>query len=436
MNLHPPPRPSAGSDVALPVPPTAPARPLQRGTAGWRILQGDPRGQPPAARPLPPRIPVRRGPPPPPRGSALFLSLIFSGFSIPPLGPLSSTLLPRQPGQPHQIQSRVSLPPRFPVIAGPTAGGKSDLAVEVAHLLGGPEGAEIITADSVQIFRGMDIGSAKPTPKERRGIAHHLIDVADPAGRYTVADWLAAADRAVTEIKARGRTPVVVGGTHLYIKAFLDGLFEGPAPDPALRESLRAMGLPALRRELERTDPSAAARIHHNDERRTVRALEVFRQTGVPISKLQRQWDRETGEGGGAEGGKGRPGCVLVGLDWPAELLNPRINSRVRRMVELGLVEEVRALHTAHLLGPQAREALGYNQIVRFLAGAWTLDEAIEAVKIETRRLAKAQRTWLRRLRATRGSFWIDAAEVPAGEWAQLVVRQCFTAQTGPAAGA
>lgn len=325
------------------------------------------------------------------------------------------------------------LPPRFPIIAGPTAGGKSDLAVEVAHLLGGPGAAEIITADSVQIFRGMDIGSAKPTIEERRGITHHLIDVADPTGRYTVADWLAAADRAAAEIRSRGRTPVVVGGTHLYIKAFLDGLFEGPAPDPALRDSLRAMGLPALRRELERVDPAAALRIHPNDERRTVRALEVFRQTGVPISQLQRQWDRaDGGEGEAADGGR-RPGGVLVGLDWPAELLNPRINSRVRRMIDLGLVEEVRALHTAGRLGPQASEALGYNQIVRFLSGTWTLEEAVEAVKIETRRLAKAQRTWLRRLRATPGSFWIDAAGMPAGEWAQLVVARCFTAGNSPA---
>jgi tRNA dimethylallyltransferase len=307
--------------------------------------------------------------------------------------------------------------PRFPVIIGPTAGGKSDLAVEVALLLGGANAAEIVTADAFQIYRGMDIGTAKPTPAERRGVPHHLIDVRDPAESFTVSDWLAEAERAIADIKGRGKTPIVVGGTHLYIKALLDGLFEGPDPDPALRDQLRALGLPALREELERVDPKAAARIHPNDERRTVRALEVFRQTGTPISAHQSQWDRASG----AEGG--RDDCVLIGLEWPTEELNRRINARVRSMIDRGLLEETRSLWKASRFGPQSREALGYKQLIAHLEGRATLDDAVEQIKIETRRFAKNQRTWLRRLRTTPESVWIDPTQT--GDRPQRILDVC-----------
>jgi tRNA dimethylallyltransferase len=311
-----------------------------------------------------------------------------------------------------RLQSRVQNV-RFPVLIGPTAGGKSDLAVDVALLLReGGRPAEVVTADSVQIFRGLDIGSAKPAAVEQRGIPHQLIDIVEPAERFTVSDWLVRAEQTIAQIKERGGVPVVSGGTHLYIKALLDGLFEGPEPDPALRESLRQRGLSALRAELERIDPAAAARIHPNDERRTIRALEVYQQTGRPISQLQTQWDRGP-----------RQDCVLIGLVWPTELLNRRINTRVKQMMEAGLLEEVRQLWRAGRLGPQAREALGYKQLVRHLEGHWTLEEAVEQIKRETRRFAKNQRTWLRRLRATPGSLWIDAAAVPRAEWAGAVVR-------------
>jgi tRNA dimethylallyltransferase len=308
-----------------------------------------------------------------------------------------------------------ALPPRFPVIAGPTAGGKSDLAVDVAlaFAASGTPG-EVVSADSVQTYRGMDIGSGKPTIAERRGVPHHLIDIAEPGEPFTVSDWLDAARRAVEDVKGRGGVPVVVGGTHLYIKAFLEGLFEGPEPDPALREELRGLGAGRLRAELERVDPAAAARIHPNDERRTVRALEVYRQTGRPISEHQRQWDR------GA-----RADCVLVGLEWPAEVLARRINARVRAMMEAGLLEETRALWMGGRLGTQAREALGYRQLLEHLEGRCSLEEAVEQIKIETRRFAKQQRTWIRRLKAVPGSVWIDAAAAPRDIWASLVVRAC-----------
>jgi tRNA dimethylallyltransferase len=304
---------------------------------------------------------------------------------------------------------------RFPVIAGPTAGGKSDLAVEVALALGerGTPG-EVVSADSVQILRGMDIGSGKATVAERRGVPHHLIDIVEPTEAFTVNDWLAGANRAVAEIGSRGGVPVVVGGTHLYVKAFLEGLFEGPEPDEALREELRGMGLARLRAELERVDPAAAARIHPNDERRTVRALEVYRQTGRPISEHQRQWDR------GA-----RSDCVLVGIEWPVEELNRRINARVKGMMAAGLLEEVRGLWSAGRLGPQAREALGYKQLLVHLEGRCSLEDAVEAIKIETRRFAKNQRTWIRRLKTIPGAVWIDAGSLPRSEWVGLVQAAC-----------
>jgi tRNA dimethylallyltransferase len=304
---------------------------------------------------------------------------------------------------------------RFPVIIGPTAGGKSDLAVEVALLCAERGGfGEIVTADSVQIFRGLEIGSAKPTAEEQRGLPHHLIDIVEPTERFTVSDWRARAEQLIAEIKLRGGVPVVSGGTHLYIKALLDGLFEGPEPDAALRESLRSRGLMSLREELARVDPAAAARIHPNDERRTIRALEVYHQTGRAISTFQTQWDRGP-----------RADCMLVGLDWPTEVLNRRINARVKQMMERGLVQEVRALWAAGRLGEQAREALGYKQIVRHLEGAWTLEEAVEQIKRETRRFAKNQRTWLRRLRTTQGSIWINAAEIPREQWAGMILSEC-----------
>jgi tRNA dimethylallyltransferase len=302
---------------------------------------------------------------------------------------------------------------RFPVIIGPTAGGKSDLAVDVALAL--PRGGEIITADSVQIYRGMDIGSAKPTAQEQRGIPHHLIDIVDPDQPFTVNDWLDAAESAITDIRRRGHVPIVAGGTHLYVKAFLEGLFQGPEPELALRESLRARGLPALRQELERIDPAAAQRIHPNDERRTIRALEVYHQTGTPISQLQQQWDQN----------RARRDCVLIGLDWPVEQLNRRLNARVKSMMDRGLLDETRQLWQSAALGPQAREALGYKQLIRHLEGLCSLDDAVEAIKIDTRRFAKQQRTWMRRLRTTPGSVWIDVAAVPRQQWPELVLRAC-----------
>jgi len=305
--------------------------------------------------------------------------------------------------------------PRFPILVGPTAGGKSTLAVEVAFALGGPSHAEIVTADAYQIYRGLDIGTAKPTAEEQRGISHHLIDIVDPGERFTVHDWLRAAERAIDDIRSRGRMPIVVGGTHLYIKSFLDGMFEGPGASEEIRAELRVLSPSELRSELERVDPAAATKLHPNDLRRTIRALEVFRLTGTPISAHQHQWDRED---------RARKDCVLVGLDWPAEMLNPRINARVKDMISRGLVEEARGLwQRGALEGNQTAEALGYKQLIGHFRRRCSLEDAIEEIKVETRRFAKNQRTWLKRLRTTAGSVWIDAATQPARGWAEIVTK-------------
>lgn len=315
---------------------------------------------------------------------------------------------------------------RIPVIAGPTAGGKSALAVEVALEFerGGFGHAEVISADAFQVYRGMDIGTGKATAAERRGVPHHLLDLLEPDDPepFTVARWIDLAERTIADIRQRGNVPIVVGGTHLYVKSFMEGMFEGPGADEELRASLRMLGPAALRAELERVDPAAAARLHPNDQRRTIRALEVYRLTGTPISEHQTQWDRQ---------GHARPDAVLVGLDWPTEAINPRINARVRRMIDAGLVEEVRGLASAGRLGPQAREALGYKQLAAWLetgGAAEELDEAIERIKIETRRLAKNQRTWLRRLRGIPGSIWLQPGGPTPEQMVQVIVRQSLVA--------
>lgn len=287
------------------------------------------------------------------------------------------------------------------VLAGPTAGGKTALSIALAERL--PGGGECISADSMQVYRGMDIGTAKPTVPERRGIPHHGLDLVDPSeDGFTVDRWRSHADAAIDAVRARGRWPIVVGGTNLYVQALLFGLFAGPEADPALRRTLEAESLEALRARLLAIDPDAAGRIHPGDRRRTVRALEVHAATGRPISHLQREWTSAP-----------RADAIVVGLDWPAEAINPRINARVRRMFESGLVDEVRRLRSRPGgLGRQARSALGYRQVLAALDGSISMDDAIESTKIETRRFAKQQRTWLRRFRVLPRSRWIPAAEM------------------------
>jgi len=308
---------------------------------------------------------------------------------------------------------------RFPVIIGPTAGGKTALAVEVALAFErrGLGRGEVVSADAFAIYRGMDIGTAKPAEAERRGVRHHLIDIVEPDDPepFTVHRWLALANEAIEDIRQRA-VPIVVGGTHLYVKVLLEGMFSGPGADERVRAELEAMDPGARRAELERVDPGAAERIHPNDARRTVRALEVHRLTGRPISAWQGQWDQNA-----------RSDCLLVALEWEAEELNRRINARVRNMIGSGLTEETERLASSGRLGPQAAQALGYKQSLAGLRGECSIEEAIEQIKIETRRFAKNQRTWMRRLRTHPGAMWIPMPIDDDVRIAQTIITQCFT---------
>ena len=303
------------------------------------------------------------------------------------------------------------------MIVGPTAGGKTALGVELAKRLVREDGqpGQVVTADAYQIYTDLNIGTAKPTIAEQDGIEHHLINIADLKDRFTVHDWLHRAEPIVDRLNTNGFSPVVVGGTNLYIKAFLDGLFEAPEPSDEVKERVEDMTQPQRRAMLEEVDPEAHARIDGADIRRTKRALEVYLQTGTPITTLQKQWDQDKPT---------RPEAVLVGLDWSIDAINTRINKRVKLMVENGLVEEARALFEADAFGDQSREAIGYKQLIVHFEGRCSLDEAIERIKIDTRRFAKNQRTWLKRLRVRPGTIWVSAEGRSASQIADEVVER------------
>ncbi len=275
------------------------------------------------------------------------------------------------------------------VILGPTGVGKSGIALGLAAKLRG----EIINADSMQVYRGLDIGTDKPSPADRRAVPHHLLDVAEPGTQFTAADFVAGALEAMAGIHGRGAVPFVVGGTGLYIKALLDGLFPGPGRNPKVRSRLEAEaardGLEALYRRLEAVDPAYALKIRARDRIRIVRALEVFETTGKPISEHFR----------GTESFVKGLRQVRVGLELERPVLVRRIEERVDRMFAAGLVKEVEGL-LARGVPPDAPafKGLGYKQVLSFLRSEISLDEARDLVKRETRRFAKRQMTWFRKM--------------------------------------
>ena len=293
---------------------------------------------------------------------------------------------------------------RLTFILGCTGCGKGSLGRELARCLD----AEIISVDSMKIYRRMDVGTAKPDAAVRAQIPHHLIDVVEPADEFSVAEFLQLAERAVDEIHGRSRPILCVGGTALYIKGLMEGLFDGPPADEPLRKRLRSRaarhGTAALHADLVKIDPVAAQRIHPNDLRRIVRALEVHELTDRPISELQTQW------------GLARPkyDCRLVGLRREREDQSRRTNARVKRMIDQGLVDEVRLLlGEPRPLSTTARKALGYAEIIEHVQGKVSLEDAVEKIKINTRRFAKAQRTWFKRFRQAE---WIDLAPDDTGQ--------------------
>ncbi|MEX0676222.1 MAG: tRNA (adenosine(37)-N6)-dimethylallyltransferase MiaA [Pirellulales bacterium] len=285
-------------------------------------------------------------------------------------------------------------------LTGPTASGKTTVAIELARLLG----AEIISLDSMALYRGMDIGTAKPTEVERAGIVHHLIDVIEPNEKYSVAQYVLAADETVRQIEARGATPLFVGGTPLYLKALLRGIFRGPPADWQLRRRLQAVaeneGHEGLHARLAAVDPLSARRLHPRDTRRVIRALEVFEKTGQSISELQKQFDRA------------RPAdeCRVFVLDWPREELGQRIDRRVDAMFRKGLVDEVRRLLASPTPpGRTASQTIGYREVIEHLRGAREFSETVELVKLRTRQFAKRQMTWFRSLSECRFIKMSDA---------------------------
>jgi tRNA dimethylallyltransferase len=270
-------------------------------------------------------------------------------------------------------------------------------------------GAEIVSLDSMAIYRGMDIGTAKPSRQQRAEIPHHLVDLVDPWEEFSVARYVDAAHETIAEIRSRGRDVIFVGGTPLYLKSLLRGLFEGPEADWDFRreveQELATAGQEALHERLVQVDPVTAARLHPNDTRRLIRALEVYRLTGQPISHMQMEFDEQR-----------RPieAYRAFALKHPRERLHARIDHRVESMFEQGLVDEVRGLTTGgRTLGRTASQAVGYREAIEHLSGGPTLERTIEQVKIRTRRFARRQETWFRSLGECR-SIPIEPDESPA----------------------
>lgn len=274
------------------------------------------------------------------------------------------------------------------VIVGATASGKSSLAMELARA-GGAAGS-ILSVDSMQVYRGMDIGTAKPTAAEQSQVQHHLIDLVGPNEPFTVARFVELADATIAAAGREGSLLIATGGTPLYYKALFEGLFEGPPADAALRERLKAEPADDLHSRLTRVDPVAAARIHRNDSRRTIRAMEVYELTGKPISSFQTDWS--------GDAASHRHAATWFGLSWDKDAINRRINARVKQMIDAGWVDETRELLRNYgELSQTAAEATGYRELIDHIQGKTSLTDAVELIKIATRQLARRQMKWFRR---------------------------------------
>ncbi len=280
-------------------------------------------------------------------------------------------------------------------LAGPTACGKSDAGVELAERVKARLGGvgEIVSLDSMTLYRRMDIGTAKPSAEQRRRVPHHVFDILEPSQEFSVAEYLAAAERACLEIVSRGNIPLFVGGTGLYLRSLLRGVFEGPAADEELRQRLEAdaaaQGAAALHEKLRDLDTPTAERLHPNDIRRVVRALEVIELTGQPLSAQHREGPLPLDQ---------RPANVYW-LAPPREWLYRRINDRVDAMMAGGWLDEVRSLlNEPQPLSHTAGQALGYKELIEHLQGRLTLSDAVALIQTRTRQFAKRQHTWFRNL--------------------------------------
>lgn len=275
--------------------------------------------------------------------------------------------------------------PQVVAVLGPTASGKSDLGLALAQQLEG----EIVCCDSMQVYRGLNIGTGKPTADEQALVPHHLLDVANPDENFHAGAWAKRAQQIVVEISSRGRLPVIVGGTGLYFRALTQGLFEAPAPSPQIRARHRVEaqegGVPALHARLAAIDPQAAAKISPTDLVRTSRALEVYEQTGIPITV---HWQRA------------QPPiplrCHRIVFDRPLPMLRALIDKRVDAMMAAGFLEEVQSLRSAGYAPARALQGLGYKELGQHLDGVWSLEVAVAEIKKNTAAYARRQRTWFR----------------------------------------
>lgn len=272
-------------------------------------------------------------------------------------------------------------------IVGPTASGKTALAIQLAQALK----SEVISADSMQIYRYMNIGTAKPSFEEQNGVKHHMLDILDPGAVYSAAQYAADAAQCADAIAARGMTPIVAGGSGLYLDSLIGTLHYEPEPDHgeirrALYRQAEEQGDEAMYAKLAQEDPDSAARLHVNDRRRVLRALEICLLTGEPASARARR----------AAAAPRRYRSLKIGLSWPREILYQRINMRVDRMFAQGLVEEAYKIYT-RFPSPTARQAIGYKELFAFFDGKISLDEARENIARESRRYAKRQISWLMR---------------------------------------
>ena len=270
-------------------------------------------------------------------------------------------------------------------IVGPTAVGKTEIAIQLAQYLD----AEIVSLDSRQIYRKMDIGTAKPTPDQQGAVPHHLIDCVDMDQPFSVAEYQRLADSAIEEVRERGKQAMAVGGAGLYFRGLVDGLFDGPGADAEIRAKLQREadehGNVALHDRLRQCDPESANRVHPNNRVKVIRALEVYELTGKPISALQQQWQMN----------EPRYSFRAFGLNMPRETLYRQIEDRVDQMVEVGLIEEVKGLlDQGYPRNCVAMQSFGYKELIEYLDGIRTVDEAIALLKQNTRRFAKRQLTW------------------------------------------
>lgn len=301
------------------------------------------------------------------------------------------------------------LPPAI-FLMGPTAAGKTDLAIELAQALP----CELISVDSALVYRGMDIGTAKPPSALLEAFPHRLIDIRDPAQSYSAAEFVSDAREAMAEISASGRIPLLVGGTMLYYRALLDGLAEMPPADAQIRAALEAQaeaeGLAALHRQLAEVDPESAARIHPNDPQRLVRALEVYRVSGMSMSEHRaRQHAQKAGAGESERSVLPYTVAQLSIAPAHRQVLHHRIEQRFVQMVEQGFVEEVETLRERRDLYPEmpSMRAVGYRQVWSYLDGDYARDEMLQRGVAATRQLAKRQLTWLR---GWDGIHWLETS--------------------------